>query len=138
MNIVNVQKKTQCKSVSHIFHRLNRTPPQQVKTCLPMQETWVPFLGREDPLEEETATHFGILAEKSYGQRTLVGYSPKSHKELDMTEHSTIIYTFNLVSFSLFITIRNTTIIHHQCLNYHCWLCLLLKISKISWKPSDK
>ena len=27
-----------------------------------MQETWVYFLGREDPLEKETATHSSILA----------------------------------------------------------------------------
>ena len=27
-----------------------------------MQETWVQSLGREDPLEEETATHSRILA----------------------------------------------------------------------------
>jgi len=27
-----------------------------------MQETWVPSLGGEDPLEEEMATHFCILA----------------------------------------------------------------------------
>ena len=26
------------------------------------QETWVQFLGREDPLEEGMATHSGILA----------------------------------------------------------------------------
>ena len=31
--------------------------------CLPaMQETWVPSLGREDPLEKEMATHSNILA----------------------------------------------------------------------------
>ena len=31
--------------------------------CLPaMWETWVRFLGREDPLEEEMATHSSILA----------------------------------------------------------------------------
>ena len=31
--------------------------------CLPaMQETWVPSLGREDPLEKEMATHSSILA----------------------------------------------------------------------------
>ena len=29
---------------------------------LPMQETWVRSLGWEDPLEEERATHSGILA----------------------------------------------------------------------------
>ena len=34
-----------------------------VKTIrLPMQETWVPFLPWEDPLEKETAPHSGILA----------------------------------------------------------------------------
>ena len=35
------------------------------KICLRMQETqetWVPSLGREDPLEEEMATHSSILA----------------------------------------------------------------------------
>ena len=29
---------------------------------LEMQETWVRFLGREDPLEEEMAIHSRILA----------------------------------------------------------------------------
>ena len=33
--------------------------------CLPvMWETWVQSLGREDPLEQEMATHFNILAWK--------------------------------------------------------------------------
>ena len=32
-----------------------------VKNLLAMQETWVRFLSREDPLEEEMATHFSIL-----------------------------------------------------------------------------
>ena len=27
-----------------------------------MQETWVPFLGREDPLEKELSTHSSVLA----------------------------------------------------------------------------
>ena len=27
-----------------------------------MQETWIPFLNREDPLEKEMATHSSILA----------------------------------------------------------------------------
>ena len=38
---------------------------QKVKRLLPaMQETWVPSLGREDPLEKEIATHFSSLAWK--------------------------------------------------------------------------
>ena len=36
---------------------------------------WVQSLGREDPLENEIATHPIILAQKSHGQRSLVGYS---------------------------------------------------------------
>ena len=38
------------------------TGGSMVKTSLPMQERWVQFLGREDPLEKEMATHFSILA----------------------------------------------------------------------------
>jgi len=39
--------------------------------------------GWEDPLEEGTATHSGILAwEISYGQRRLPGYSSWSHKRV--------------------------------------------------------
>ena len=32
------------------------------KIRLPTQETWVQFLGGEDPLEEDMATHSSILA----------------------------------------------------------------------------
>ena len=35
---------------------------QLVKNPLPMQETWVRYLGWEDPLEKGTATHSSILA----------------------------------------------------------------------------
>ena len=35
---------------------------QTVKNLPAMQETWVQSLGWEDPLEKETAAHFGILA----------------------------------------------------------------------------
>ena len=41
-----------------------------------VQEMQVRSLGREDPLEEEVATHSNILAWKVHGQRSLVGYSP--------------------------------------------------------------
>ena len=40
---------------------------QWSRICLPMQEmqeTWVPSLGQEDPLEEEMATHSNILTGK--------------------------------------------------------------------------
>ena len=35
---------------------------QMVKSPPVMQETWVRFLGQEDPLEEGVATHSSILA----------------------------------------------------------------------------
>ena len=50
--------------------------------CLPtMQETRVWSLGREDPLEKEMVTHSSVLA-----WRSLVGYSPRGHRESDTTE----------------------------------------------------
>ena len=61
-----------------------------------MQDTWVWSLGREDPLEKEMATHSSILAWKSHGQRSLVGYSPRGRKELDTTER----LHFHFLSFS--------------------------------------
>ena len=48
---------------------------------LPIQETQVRPLGREDALEEEMATHSGILAWRTHGQRSLVGYSLWGHKK---------------------------------------------------------
>ena len=46
----------------------------------------VQSLGREDPLEEEMATHSSILAGKSHGQRSLAGFSPGGRKVSDTTK----------------------------------------------------
>ena len=35
---------------------------QQVRNLPAMEETWVQFLGQEDPLEKGLATHSSILA----------------------------------------------------------------------------
>ena len=35
---------------------------QTVKSLPAMQETWVPSLGQEDPLQKEIATHYSSLA----------------------------------------------------------------------------
>ena len=52
-----------------------------------MQETVVWFLGQEDPLEKEMATHSSILTWKiPQTERSLVGYSPWGLKESDTTE----------------------------------------------------
>ena len=57
---------------------------QTVKNLPAVQETRVPSLGREDPLQKEMATHFSILA--IHEHRSLAGYSPRAHKESDTTE----------------------------------------------------
>ena len=44
------------------------------------------FLGGEDPLEKELATHSIISPGKSHEQRSLGGYSLWGHKESDTTE----------------------------------------------------
>ena len=87
---------------------------QTVKNPPVMQETWVQSLGWEDPLEEGLATHSSILAwripmdrgawqapvflpvENPRGERSVVGYSPWSHKDSDMTEQLSFHSTFGL------------------------------------------
>ena len=73
----------QMKTLLFFFFNVSRT--QRVKNPPAMPETWVRSLGWEDPLEEEMATHSSILAGESHGQRSLVGYSPRGHKESDTT-----------------------------------------------------
>ena len=59
---------------------------QKVKNLPAVQETPVQFLGQEDPLEEEMATHSSILAWRIPWTEELAGYSPWGHKESDRTE----------------------------------------------------
>ena len=60
---------------------------QTVKRLSAMRETRVQSLGRENPLEKETAAHSSTIVHgKSHGQRSLVGYSPWGRKESDTTE----------------------------------------------------
>ena len=49
---------------------------QSVKNPPAMQGTWVPSLGREDPLEKEMATHLTFLAWEMPGIEGFGGYSP--------------------------------------------------------------
>ena len=45
-----------------------------------MQETWVQFLGREDPLEKKRQPTPVFLPGESHGQRSLAGSSPQDCK----------------------------------------------------------
>ena len=46
----------------------------------------VPSLGQEDPLEKSMQPTSVFLPGESHGQRSLAGYSPWGHEEMDMTE----------------------------------------------------
>ena len=63
---------------------------QTVKNLPAVQETWVWSLGQEDPLEKETPV---FLPGEFYGQKSLVGYSPWSHKESDMADHASLTHS---------------------------------------------
>ena len=51
-----------------------------------LQEMWVWFLGGEDPLEWEMATHSSVLAWRI--PWSLAGYSPWGQKQSNTTEHT--------------------------------------------------
>ena len=59
---------------------------QKGKNLPVMQETQVLFLGRDDPLEKEVATHSSILVWRIPWTEKPGGYSPYSCKESDTTE----------------------------------------------------
>ena len=52
-----------------------------------MQESWVQFLGQEETLKKEMATHSSILAWRIPWTEEPGGYSPWGHQESDRTEH---------------------------------------------------
>ena len=59
----------------------NASSKEPACQCRRHKKMWAPSLRREDPLEGGMVTQCSILA-----WRSLVGYSPWGHKELDMTE----------------------------------------------------
>ena len=58
----------------------------QTKNLPAVQEALVLSLGQEDPLDKEWLPTPVFLPGKLHGHRSLVGYSPWGHKEVDMTE----------------------------------------------------
>ena len=85
------------------FHSGGSPVAQTVKNPPGMQETWVPSLGWEDPLEEVKATHSNILAWRIPWTEEPGELHPWHRKELDITERlslSTLI-TRRLLSLSV-------------------------------------
>ena len=66
-----------------------------------MRETWVQFLGRDNPLEKEWLPTLGFLPGEFHGQRSLAGYTvhgvTKSQTRLsdECTHKRSIVYTIN-------------------------------------------
>ena len=58
-----------------------------VKNPQEMQEMQVQSLVQEDPLTRKWQASPVFLAGKLHGQRSLEGYSPWSHEEVNTTEH---------------------------------------------------
>ena len=59
---------------------------QMVKNLAAMQETWVWSLVRKIPWRREWPPTPVFLPGESHGQRSLAGYSPWGHKELNTAE----------------------------------------------------
>ena len=71
-------------SVLQYYHQASLL---MVESLPAVRETWVPSLGREDPLEEGMATRSSFLHGESHGQRSLVGYSPWGRKDLTQSSN---------------------------------------------------
>ena len=77
------------------------------------------------------ATHFNILAEKSHGQRSLMGYSSKGCKESDMTEQLCMHYT--LAFYLLYISIPISISIYlYLYISISIYISLAFLSSKLS------
>ena len=64
---------------------------QTIKNLPAMRETQLQYVGQEDPLEKEMATHSSILACSSLRTEEADRLrSPRDHKESDMIERLTL------------------------------------------------
>ena len=83
--------------------QINRTSQvaQWERICLPIQETQVQFLGQEDPLEKEMATHSSILTWE------IPWRSQESQTQLS-DEITTYIYTYISIRICIHVYIHGT------------------------------
>ena len=70
---------------------------QTVKNLPAVQEKQIQSMGWEDPLEKVMATQSSIHAWRIPWTDEPVGYSPQGHKELDMTEWLTKLYSIRSI-----------------------------------------
>ena len=70
---------------------------QTLKNLPAMWETWVQYLGWEDPIEKGMATHFSILAWRIPWTEEIDGLQSMGSKESDMTAVLTNTFSFSFV-----------------------------------------
>ena len=64
-----------------------------VKSLPVMQETCIRSLGQEDPWRKACQPTSVFLPGELHGQRSLVGYSPRGHRESDVTEQLSLSFS---------------------------------------------
>ena len=74
---------------------------QSVKNLTAMQETWVSSLGLENPSEKGKATHSSILAWRIPWTIQYTVYSPRGHKELEVTEQLSLHFDYTIYYISV-------------------------------------
>ena len=78
----------ECQSDIYIYMYIYSLVAQMKNPA--MQETQVPSLSWDDPLEKRMATHSSILAWRIPWIEELAGYSPWRREDLDTTEQLTV------------------------------------------------
>ena len=85
--LIKKKKKIQsvCRTYIKLTLKVTSLVAQLVKNLPAMQETWVRFLGWEDSLEKEMATHSSILAWRIPWTEEPGGLQSMGSQESDMT-----------------------------------------------------
>ena len=96
----------------HIYYVLPFPCSSVGKASPAMQETWVWFLGREDPLEKEVATHFSILAWRIPWSEEPGRLQSMGSQESDMTEQLSTVRT-------------------HRHIHTHICMCVCIKCTSL-------
>ena len=88
-------KTKQNKTKQCLYNPLRASLLVQAVKNMPAMQTKVQSLVRKIPWRREWQPIPAFLPGEFHGQRSLVGYSPWSHKELDMTEQLTLSFHFH-------------------------------------------
>ena len=86
---------------------------QMVKNLPAMWETQFQSLGQKDPRRREWQPVLVFLPREFHGQRSLAVYSPRGHKESNMTEW--LILSFSFMD-------RFTSTLHQKVYEVHCYM----------------